>query len=105
MTEKTRLSKDLVVACEIYKAEIQEEPIWFSRLVERLSGRMSKNEVSDALDKLFDWGFIQGEYGATENGKTGRLFKTALSNKQGIKALYECNERIEQNLKTICGSR
>ena len=93
MTEKTRLSKDLVVACEIYKAEIQEEPIWFSRLVERLSGIMSKKDVSDALDKLFDWGFIQGEYGATENGKAGRIFKIALSSKQGIKALYNGKHR------------
>lgn len=91
MTEgpKNPLSNEFKVACEIYKAEVQGEPIWFTKLVERLEHKVSKNTISDALDTLFDWGIIKGEYGPTDTGRAGRLFQISNEHKSRIKDLYE----------------
>lgn len=75
MTE-SQLSNDLKVACEIYHlTEVKKERVWFTKLVDVLKDKMSKNEVSHALDTLWlDWGIVESEYGETENGRCGRLF-------------------------------
>jgi len=86
---KNPLSNEFKVACEIYKAEANGESIWYTRLVERLKGEVSKNTISDAIDTLFDWGIIRGEYGPTEKGKAGRLFEISNEHKHRIKDLYE----------------
>ena len=91
MTEgaKNPLSNEFKVACEIYKAESNGEPIWFTRLVERLDGKISKNTISNAIDTLFDWGIIKAEYGPTDTGRAGRLFQISNEHKNRIKDLYE----------------
>ena len=83
------LSTDFKVACAIYEAQINDQPIWFTKLVERLNGIVSKNTISDALDALFDWGIIKAEYGPTDSGRAGRLFKISNEHKDRIKDLYE----------------
>ncbi|MEA5036761.1 hypothetical protein SDC9_17381 [bioreactor metagenome] len=91
MTEahKNPLSNEFKVACEIYKAESLGESIWFTRLVERLDGKVSKNTISNAIDTLFDWGIIRGEYGPTDTGRAGRLFQISNEHISRIKDLYE----------------
>lgn len=91
MTEKPRnpLSNDFKVACEIYKAETLNEKIWFTKLVSKLEGKVSKNTIANSLDTLADWGIIRGEYGPTENGHAGRLLQISNEHKSRIKDLYE----------------
>ena len=49
------LSNDLKVACEIYRiTEVAGERAWFTKLVESFKDRVSKIEVSNALDTLTD---------------------------------------------------
>jgi hypothetical protein len=72
MTEK--LSNDLKVACEIWHYNQKKEPIWFSKLVESLGWCMDKYEVSHAMNTLEDWLIIFGEYGATSEGRAGRVW-------------------------------
>lgn len=86
---KNPLSSEFKVACEIYKAEAKGERIWYTRLVERLQGKISKNTISNAIDTLFDWGIIKAEYGPTEKGRAGRLFEISNEHKERIKDLYE----------------
>ena len=87
---KNPLSSEFKVACEIYKAESNSEPIWYSRLVERLNGKLSKNTISDAIDTLFDWGIIKAEYGPIDDmGRAGRLFVISNEHKSRIKDLYD----------------
>jgi len=86
---KNPLSNEFKVACEIYKAEVNGESIWFTRLVERLDGRVSKNTIANAIDTLFDWGIIKAEYGPTDKGRAGRLFEISNEHKNRIKDLYE----------------
>jgi len=87
--EKQKLSKDLIVACEIYKAELKKESIWFTYIVEKLKNKVSKIEISMALDTLSDWGIIEYEYGPTGKGRAGCLFKITSHHKQKVKELYE----------------
>jgi len=85
-----RLSTDLIVACEIYRMTVVNgERVWFTKLVETLKDKMSKNVVSHAMDTLCDWMLIYGEYGETENGRAGRLFLIDDDHKHRIKDLYD----------------
>ena len=96
-----KLSDEFKVALEIYKAESNGEPIWFTRIVERMSGEVSKSTVSNALDTLTDWGIISGSYGSTGTGKAAYCYTITEHHKSRMKELYECNERIEKNLQEI----
>jgi predicted transcriptional regulator len=86
---KNPLSSEFKVACEIYKAELNGERVWFTKLAERLSGKLSKNTISNAIDTLFDWGIIRAEYGPTDTGRAGRLFEISNEHKHRIKDLYD----------------
>lgn len=86
---KNPLSKEFKVACEILKAELHGEKIWYTRLVERLEGKVSKNSISEAIDTLFDWGIIKAEYGPTDKGQAARLFEISNEHKARIRDLYE----------------
>ena len=50
---------------------------------------MGKFAVSNALDTLTDWGIIDGEYGETENGRAGYLYRIDMERHGTIKALFE----------------
>ena len=87
---KNPLSNEFKVACEIFKAGLNGEPIYFSKLVEKLSGKLSKNTISNAIDTLFDWGIIKAEYGPiSASGRAGRLFEISNEHKNRIQDLYE----------------
>jgi hypothetical protein len=99
--EKSRLSTELKVACEIWHYNTLGEPVWLGKLVDSLSWCMDKHAISQSLDILFDWVIIYGEYGATENGRAGRLFfvDTHDGGDYRIRDLYEQywkNERVEK---------
>lgn len=57
------LGKDLEVALQIYDiAKNKGEEIYFSKLVKILDGRISRNRISQALDRLFDNGILTAEF-------------------------------------------
>lgn len=72
---RTYLSDDLIVACEIYRAELNEEPIWFSKIAEILKGKMTKAAVSKSLNILTDYGIICGAYGAAADDCYGYIYE------------------------------
>jgi|WetSurMetagenome_2_1015567.scaffolds.fasta_scaffold27392_2 hypothetical protein len=68
------VSSELFVAMMIYHTtDVIKERVWFSRLVDLLKEYMDKNRVSEALDTLTDWLIIDGEYGATGDGRAGYI--------------------------------
>jgi len=76
--KKSPLSTEFMVACEIIKLRESDEKAWFSKLVETMDKksadkRLSKATISRALNSLFDWGIVKGEYGETSPGRGGRL--------------------------------
>ena len=96
-----------MVACEIYHFNINNQPIWYSKLVSQFEGKLSKLAVSHALDVLADWGISFGEYGCTENGRAGYCLYIYNFDGHGddptgemIKELYEKYWRDEREEKT-----
>jgi hypothetical protein len=86
---KNPLSNELKVATEIFGCQERGEKVWLGKLRERLTGEISKNTISAALDTLFDWGIIKAEYGETEKGRAGRLLMISNESTPLIKELYE----------------
>ena len=86
---KNPLSYELKVAAEIFGCHERGEKVWLGKLQENLTGEISKNTISAALDTLFDWGIIKAEYGETENGRAGRLLMISNETIPLIKELYE----------------
>lgn len=68
-----KLSIDLTILREIRLYEKMNEPVWFSKLVERFNGQYTKPEISKTLDKLFDLCFIDGSWEKVD-GKWTRVF-------------------------------
>jgi len=61
--KKDILGKDLEVALQIYDiSNVKKEPVYFSKLVKILDGRVSRNRISKALDRLFDDGILTAEF-------------------------------------------
>ncbi len=56
------LGKDLEVALQIYDSSKKGEEIYFSKLVKILDGRISRNRISQALDRLFDDGILTADF-------------------------------------------
>jgi len=83
------LSNDFKIACEIYRYELNNEPIWFTKLTEMLYGKIDKNTISDSLDTLSDWGIVKYEYGYTNTGHCAGLLHICDGHKDRIKAIYE----------------
>ncbi|MBO8182724.1 MAG: hypothetical protein H0Z28_08030 [Archaeoglobus sp.] len=84
------LSNELKVAAEIYyQVHEKGEKVWFNKLVELLSDYMSRSTIQKALNVLFDWGIVKGEYGETEKGRAGRLLLIATEHKDTIRKIYE----------------
>lgn len=48
------LSNEFKIACDIYSANILNEPIWYSKIVNQLKNEMKENDVSAAMDALSD---------------------------------------------------
>lgn len=83
------LSKEFIVASEIFHANKMNEKIWFSKLVDKLKPIMSKVTVSKSIDTLFDWNIVKGEYGETTPGHSGRLLKITNESKDRMTTVYE----------------
>ncbi len=68
------LGKDLEVALQIYDiSHKKKEDIYFSKLVKILDGRISRNRISQALDRLFDDGILTAEFKKI-NSKWARVY-------------------------------
>ncbi len=87
--EVKRIANELKVACEIYYHNINNIPIWYSKLVEEFDGYLSKDIISHSLDTLTDWGIAYGEYGETENGRAGYRWYIDKDSMWVIEDLYE----------------
>ena len=66
-------SLDFLIACVIMESENQKKPIWFKKLEKILDGRASRATISKNVDKLFDYGIINGEW-ILHEGKWIRTF-------------------------------
>jgi hypothetical protein len=86
---KSPLSSELKVACEIYHYNLLNEPIWFDKLSGSLSSAMNKKKVSTSIDTLFDWGIIKAEYGETVPGRSGRLLIVTNESEDLVRDLYK----------------
>ena len=53
--------------------DIEKKPIWFTELVKRLDGILSKSEISKSLDKLEDLGLIETGYNKVGNRWTNTI--------------------------------
>lgn len=85
---KNPLSNEFKVAAEIYACNENGELIWYTKLVQRLSGKLSKNTIAHALDTLFDWGIVKAEYGETETGRAGKLLMISNEAEPIVRDLY-----------------
>lgn len=56
------LSTDLQVMAMVYDYNIQDKPIWFSKLIELFKGNLSSSEISKAQDRLYDLGLLNTKY-------------------------------------------
>jgi len=101
MANQNILSKDLIVAMEIYKYSDnktgREEPIFFSKLVVNLEGKVSRSTISKSIDRLFDLGIIDGSWEKVDSRWT-RVFKISGEASSLIGALYE--SQIEPGRET-----
>ena len=88
MFDKTLLSKDMIVAAEIYKYNVEEKPIFFSKLVSSLEGEVSRATISKSVDRLFDLGIVDGSWEKIDS-KWTRVFKVSGEASSLIKAVYE----------------
>lgn len=85
---KNPLSNEFKVAAEIYACKQDGELVWYTKLVDRLSGKLSKNTIAQALNTLFDWGIVKAEYGETETGRAGRLLIVSNEAELMVRELY-----------------
>lgn len=87
-----KLSSEFIVAIEIYKSNLCNEPLHFRTLVDKLDGKLTKSQVSDALDILVDWGIAIGMYNSYQQGDLKEyafLFEIDENHKDRIRKLYE----------------
>lgn len=87
--KKDVLSDEFKVAAEIYRFNLREQPIWFTKLAEELKSEMSPSTVLRALNVLSDWGIVKAQYGETGKGRAGRLLYIAGEARSTIEKVYE----------------
>ncbi|MCQ2070024.1 MAG: hypothetical protein MJZ68_02720 [archaeon] len=84
-----KLPNDFEIAVRIYRYNQRNEPIYLTRLVEDLEGRISRATISKNLDQMFDLGIITGGWRKSDNGKWIRTFDIADNAKELISAIAE----------------
>jgi hypothetical protein len=96
VTRASLLSKELLVAREIYEATHvdKQDPMYFNQLVERMGQRKlaSRATVSFALDMLFDQGIVRAEWTQTKDGKHVRGLTIAGEAEKFVKAIYDATK-------------
>ena len=85
---KEILSNEMIVGLEILKSQQANERIYFSKLVEKLEGRISRNTISKSLDKLFDLGMVNAKW-TKSNGNWIRELIISGESKKFFKDLYD----------------
>lgn len=96
MKREELLSKELLVAREIYAAQIEGGgPMYFNRLVEDLQARhlASRGTVSRALDMLFDQGIVRADWTRRPDGKYVRGLTIAGESQKFVEAIYKHTSR------------
>lgn len=88
-SKKEILSHELKVGLEIYKSQKENEKIYFSKLVEKLEGSVSRNTISKALDRLFDLGMVNAKWEKSGEGAWIRAFVISGESEEFFKNLYE----------------
>ena len=90
MTQKKDiLGKDLEVALQIFgSTKIRNDEIYFSKLVTILDGRVSRNRISQALDRLFDLGILTAEFKKV-NKKWARVYNISGEAEGFIETIYD----------------
>jgi DNA-binding transcriptional ArsR family regulator len=87
--KKDILGKDLEVALQIYDiSNVKKEPVYFSKLVKILDGRVSRNRISQALDRLFDDGILTAEFKKV-NKKWARVYDVSGEAEGFIESIYD----------------
>ena len=87
--KKDILGKDLEVALQIYDTSNKnKEPVYFSKLVRILDGRISRNRISQALDRLFDDGILTAEFKKV-NKKWARVYNVSGEAEGFIESIYK----------------
>lgn len=87
--KKDILGKDLEVALQIYDvSNVKKEPVYFSKLVKILDGRVSRNRISQALDRLFDDGILTAEFKKV-NKKWARVYNVSGEAEGFIESIYD----------------
>jgi hypothetical protein len=69
MTEKkiSTYSPEQKVGVQIYRHNILNEPIYFSKLVNIFEGEISRNTINKVLDKLFDLCMVDADWEEVDN--------------------------------------
>lgn len=82
------LGKDLEVALQIFDTTNKKgEEIYFSKLVKILNGRISRNRISQALDRLFDDGILTAQFKKI-NKKWARVYQVSGEAEGFIEDIY-----------------
>ncbi|NOR47059.1 MAG: hypothetical protein GQ533_03295 [Methanosarcinaceae archaeon] len=82
------LGKDLEVALQIFdSSNVHKDEIYFSKLVRILDGRVSRNRISQALDRLFDNGILTAEFKKI-NKKWARVYQISGEAEGFIESIY-----------------
>lgn len=88
LNQENILSQEEKVVLEIYKYNyIEKKPIYFSKLVGQLEGKISRSTVSKIIDKLFDLGMINAQW-ENQDGWIRSLYISG-EYKEFFKNLYE----------------
>jgi len=87
--KKNPLSSEFMVACEIKRLHKKGEKVWYNKLLDTMDKKLSKMTISKAINTLFDWGIIKGEYGETTPGRAGRLLLISNEAENLVDELYE----------------
>jgi DNA-binding transcriptional ArsR family regulator len=59
---KITVSDDFKICLKIWEFNRNNEKIWFSNLVEEMSGSLTQSSISRPLDKLFDHGIVESRW-------------------------------------------
>lgn len=84
-------SNDFLVCLKILEFNLENEKIWFSKLVKEMNGTLAQSTISKSLDKLSDIGMIEGEWEHAD-GCWMRTLKVTDESLGFVRGLYNvCN--------------
>jgi len=90
------ISHDFEIALNILQWQDKEDRTYFGRLVEEFDGFISKLSVSKYIDRLFDYGIIDGDWEMKKDGKWYRVFFVDEDAYGLIKGLEAVAEEVDE---------